>query len=385
MFHTASPDDVLKGKITDVYFDRTMKILTAKGINPVVRAEFIAKSFPGNWPWAVFAGIDEALYVLEKLPVRVRALREGTVFYPYEPVMEIEGRYRDFCVYETALLGLICQASGVATKAARFKKLAGERPVISFGARRMHPLLAPMIERNAYIGGCDGVSVVKSGEVIGEDPMGTMPHALIICMGSTVKAIRAYDEVLDPKLRRVALIDTFLDEKFEVLNVAEALGERLYAVRFDTPGSRRGNFYRILEECRWELDMRGFGHVKFYASGGIKEEDVPVLNPLVDGYGIGTSISSAPVVDYAMDIMDVEDRPVAKRGKWSGRKRVLRCPACLTGKIVPFTVKDAACACGGTPEDILVPVVDNGTFLINQHRPQDIRAFVLSQTGRLSL
>jgi nicotinate phosphoribosyltransferase len=385
MFHTASPDDVLKGRITDVYFDRTMKILTAKGINPVVRAEFIAKNFPGNWPWAVFAGIDEALFVLEKLPVRVRALREGTVFYPYEPVMEIEGRYRDFCVYETALLGLICQASGVATKAARFKQLAGDRPVISFGARRMHPLLAPMIERNAYIGGCDGVSVVKSGEVIGEDPMGTMPHALIICMGSTVEAIRAYDEVLDPRLRRVALIDTFLDEKFEVLNVAEALGERLYAVRFDTPGSRRGNFYRILEECRWELDMRGFGHVKFYVSGGIKEEDVPVLNPLVDGYGIGTSISSAPVVDYAMDIMDVDDRPVAKRGKWSGRKRVFRCPACLKGKIVPFTVAEAACDCGGTPEEILLPVLDNGALLIGLQRPQDIRGFVLSQTGRLPL
>lgn len=104
-----------------------------------------------------------------------RALKEGTVFHPYEPVMEIEGRYQDFCVFETALLGLMCQASGVATKATRFKRLAGERPVISFGARRMHPVLAPVIERNAYIGGCDGVAVVKSGEVIGEDPMGTMP------------------------------------------------------------------------------------------------------------------------------------------------------------------------------------------------------------------
>lgn len=172
-----------------------------------------------------FAGLEEAMYLMKQLPIKGRAMREGTVFYPYEPVMEIEGNYQDFCVYETALLGLICQASGIATKAARFKKLAGERPVISFGARRMHPALAPMIERNAYIGGCDGVAVVKSGEIIGEDPMGTMPHALIICMGSTVDAIKAYDEVLAPKFKRVALIDTFLDEKFEVLNVAGALGK----------------------------------------------------------------------------------------------------------------------------------------------------------------
>ncbi|HCC68262.1 MAG TPA: nicotinate phosphoribosyltransferase, partial [Nitrospiraceae bacterium] len=190
-FHTADPKDIIDGKITDVYFERTLKILRAKGINPVVKAEFIAKTLPDNWPWAIFAGFEEAIYLMKHLPIKVRAMKEGTVFYPYEPVMEIEGRYQDFCVYETAILGLICQASGVATKAARFKKLAGERLVVSFGARRMHPILAPMIERNAYIGGCDGVAVIKSGEIIGEDPMGTMPHALIICIGSTVDAIKA--------------------------------------------------------------------------------------------------------------------------------------------------------------------------------------------------
>src|SRR5512142_2112364 len=163
MFQTADPKDIIEGRITDVYFDRTIRILRAKKINPVVKAEFIAKSLPENWPWAVFAGLEEALYLIKNLKIRVRSLKEGTVFYPYEPVMEIEGRYQDFCVYETALLGLICQASGIVTKAARIKKLAGDRPVMSFGARRMHPVLAPMIERNAYIGGCDGVAVVKSG------------------------------------------------------------------------------------------------------------------------------------------------------------------------------------------------------------------------------
>jgi len=384
VFHTAEPDDILNGRITDVYFERTLRILKARGINPTVKAEFIAKSLPDNWPWAVFAGLEEAMYLMAQLPIRVRALREGTVFYPYEPVMEIEGRYQDFCVYETAILGLICQASGVATKAARFKKLAGERPVISFGARRMHPVLAPMIERNAYIGGCDGVAVVKSGEIIGEDPMGTMPHALIICMGSTVEAIRAYDEVLEPRLKRVALIDTFLDEKFECLNVAEAMGERLFAVRFDTPSSRRGNFYRILEECRWELNMRGYKHIRFYVSGGIKEEDLPVLNPVVDGYGIGTSISNAPVVDYAMDIMEVDGKPLAKRGKWSGSKRVLRCPGCNRAAIVPYNKEEYACDCGGTLEDILIPVMDNGRYLIDMPSHKEIREYVLRQMERVS-
>lgn len=385
MFHTAEPQDIIDGTITDVYFERTLKVLKAKNLNKRVKAEFIVKSLPHRWPWAVLAGLEEALSLLKTLPVKVRALREGTAFYPYEPVIEIEGLYQDFCVYETALLGLICQASGVATKAARFKKLAGERLVISFGARRMHPILAPMIERNAFIGGCDGVSVLKSAELIHADPTGTMPHALILCFGSTVEALKAYDDVLDPKVKRVALIDTFLDEKFECLNVAEALGKKLFAVRFDTPSSRRGNFYRILEEARWELDLRGHGHVKFYASGGIEEEDLPALNPLVDGYGIGTSISAAPVVDFGMDIMEIEGRPLAKRGKMSGSKRVLSCPSCGARKIIPNRPGDVPCPCGGSFGDLLMPALDNGKQLVETLSAVDLRKRVLENVKGLPL
>nr|MDA8389028.1 nicotinate phosphoribosyltransferase [Nitrospiraceae bacterium] len=195
IFYTADPGDVLAGRVTDVYFERTLRILRAKGVNPLVKAEFIAKDLPKGFPWGVFAGLEEVLQVLKSLPVKVRAMREGEVFYPYEPVMEIEGRYADFCVYETALLGLVCQASGIATQAARFKNLARERLLISFGARRMHPVLAPMIERNAYIGGADGVSVGESGRIIGREAMGTMPHALVLCMGSTLEALKAFDQV----------------------------------------------------------------------------------------------------------------------------------------------------------------------------------------------
>jgi len=384
MFLTADPQEVLEGRITDVYFQRSLAILKAKNLNPRVRAEIIAKNLPHDWPWAILAGLGEAADLMRTLHIRVRAMREGSVFYPYEPVVEIEGRYQDFCVYETALLGLLCQASGIATQAARMKKLAGERLVMSFGARRMHPVLAPMIERNAYVGGCDGVSVVRSGEVIGEDPMGTMPHALILCMGSTLAAIRAFDEVMDPKVKRVALIDTFKDEKFEVLSVAEALGKRLFAVRFDTPGSRRGNFYRILEEVRWELELRGLGHVRFFVSGGIQEADIPVLNPVVHGYGIGTSISSAPVIDFAMDIVEIEGKPLAKRGKWSGSKSVMVCGSCGARKIVPAGTEHQ-CACGGKGEDSLVLLLEQGRLLADEERPAVIRERVLKSVKSLGL
>jgi nicotinate phosphoribosyltransferase len=188
MFHTASPKEIREGKLTDIYFVRTMEVLKAKKIDKWVKAEFIAKRFPEDYEWGILAGIEEVAYLLKDLKVNVRAMKEGTTFRAYEPVMEIEGMYTDFGLYETSLLGLICQASGVATKAARCKKAAGDKSVISFGARRIHPVVAPMVERNAFVGGCDGVSVVKDAELIDEEPSGTMPHALILIMGDTVAA-----------------------------------------------------------------------------------------------------------------------------------------------------------------------------------------------------
>ncbi|MCC7550261.1 MAG: nicotinate phosphoribosyltransferase [Methanobacterium sp.] len=383
MFHIAEEKEIMEGNVTDVYFQRTLEILKNKNINPKVRAEFVAKGLPSEWSWAVLAGLEEVALLLKDLPVQVRAMREGTVFYPNQPVLEIEGYYQDFCIFETAILGFLCQATGIATQAARYRKLAGERLVMSFGARRMHPAIAPMIERSAFIGGCDGVSVIKSGEIIGKDPLGTIPHALIICIGSTVNAVRAFDEVIDPDVNRVALIDTFNDEKFESLNVAEALGEKLYAIRFDTPSSRRGDFYHILKEARWELDLRGFEHVKIFVSGGIKEKNLPELNPLVDAYGIGTSISNAPVVDFSMDIVEVDGEPLAKRGKCSGAKNVIRCQECYKNQVLPLKNEFEKCGCGGKYESLLYLLIKNHELLLDLPEPDKIRGYVLKQLKHL--
>ncbi|MEK7803568.1 MAG: nicotinate phosphoribosyltransferase, partial [Deltaproteobacteria bacterium] len=317
----------------------------------------------------------------------------------YEPVMEIEGMYTDFGVFETAMLGLICQATGVATKAARIRLAAGDRMVVSFGARRMHPAVAPMIERSAYIGGCDGVAVILSAELIETDPMGTMPHALILVLGDTIDAIKAFDECVDKKVKRVALIDTFNDEKFEALRVAEAMKGKLYAVRLDTPASRRGNFYRIFEEVRWELDLRGFKNVKLFASGGLDEKEVMELKPLVDAFGVGTCISNAPVVDFAMDIMEIEGKPMAKRGEWSGAKEILRCRKCGSDKIVPLKgvpkqelgnkkkqeIGNKKCACGGSYEALLQPLIKKGKVARKLPKPKVIRGYVAGQLKNFSI
>jgi nicotinate phosphoribosyltransferase len=385
-FHTALDADIKSGEVSDVYFARTVEILRHRGDRQRVKAEVYLKSLPEDWHWGVLAGIQEVAGLLEGLPVDVRAMDEGTLFGPYQPVLVVEGIYVEWAQYETALLGLLCQASGIATKAARCKKAAGERQVISFGARRMHPALAPMIERNAFIGGCDGVAVTKSAELIEADPMGTIPHALVLVIGDTVEALRAFHEVVDRKVRRVALIDTLQDEKFEAIRVAQALGKDLYAVRLDTPSSRRGDFYRIIEEVRWELDLRGFEHVRIIASGGIDEYEIRRLNPLVDAYGVGTSIANAPVLNFALDIMEIEGRPIAKRGKWSGAKEVFRCRGrCRTTVVVPAGRTPAPCACGGPWEALLKPLVTAGRVVRDLPPPRVIREYVLEQLAAVEL
>ena len=152
-----------------MYFERAIAILRARGVDPVVKAEFIAKCLSDGWKWALFTGIDEALPLMQRPRIKVRAMQEGTLFRPYEPVMEIEGRYQDFCVYETALLGLLCQASGVATKAARIKKPAGDRVVMSFGARR------PLAKRGKWSGSKRVIACARCGErkVVPNDNFGS--------------------------------------------------------------------------------------------------------------------------------------------------------------------------------------------------------------------
>jgi nicotinate phosphoribosyltransferase len=386
VFHVASETEIKAGQVSDVYFARTVQILNARGIARRVKAEVRLKSFPqADWGFGVLAGIEEAASLLAGLPVNVWSMDEGTLFGAHEPVLVVEGTYVEWAEYETALLGLLCQASGIATKAARCKRAAGERQVISFGARRMHPALAPMIERNAFVGGCDGVAVTKSAELIDADPTGTIPHALVLLFGDTVQALRAFHDVVDPKVRRVALIDTLQDEKFEAIRVAEALGKDLYAVRLDTPSSRRGDFYQILSEVRWELDIRGHEHVKILASGGIDEYEILKLNPVVDGYGVGTSIANAPVLSFALDIMEIEGKPFAKRGKRSGSKQVWRLPGSVRNVVCPASKPAPVGADGRSAEPLLKPLLVNGRIARDLPPPRTIRDYVLEQMAQIDL
>ncbi len=370
---TASEDEIKNGKVTDVYFKRAIEIIENKQIDKKVKAEVCVKGLPAGYDWAVLCGLEEVFEILKNRDVNVRALPEGTIFKENDPVLEIEGKYSEFALLETAILGFLSQESGVATKAARIRKIAKDKPVLSFGARRMHPAVAPAIERAAYIGGCDGFSTVIAGEVLGIEPSGTMPHSLVLLVGDTLKAAEYFNEVINPDVSRIVLIDTFGDEKFEAVRIAEQLGKKLSGVRLDTPSSRRGNMKKILQELRWELDLRGFNYVKLFVSGGLDEESVKDIVDIADGFGVGTSISSATTIDFSMDIVEIDSKPVAKKGKISGSKSLLRCEKCFASEVVPFSLSPKECECGHTMEDILEYVIKGGRLLKDKCYIHDIR------------
>jgi len=323
-FDVVPPEDIESGRATDAYFERTETTLEFAHKNPRVVAEVTADQFPTGG-FELFAGLKDAAHLLEGLPIDADALPEGTLF-DGGPVLRIEGDYLDFARYETSLLGFLSHASGVATGALEVRRAAPESQVLSFGARHVHPSIAAMVERSALVGGLDGFSHVAAGDVIGREAGGTMPHALLICFGrgNQEAAWRAFDDAVAEDVPRVALCDTYSDEKDEVLRAVDELGDDLDSVRLDTTGSRRGDFRHIVREIRWELDARGRGDVDVFLSGGLGPGDLRELRDVADGFGVGSHVSNADPIDFALDIVEVEGEPAAKRGKLSGKKDVYR-------------------------------------------------------------
>ena len=393
-FHTATEEEIKKAETSDVYFERTKEILEKEGLSNVhVTAEITTGSLPKNWEYGILAGVEEAAHLLEGLNIRVRSFPEGTLFRPVdssgvrEPVMVIEGRYLDFCLYETPLLGLLCQSSGIATMASRVRKAAGAKTVFSFGIRRAHPALAPMIDRACFIGGFDAVSSMIGAKLLGKSPTGTMPHSLIIAIGDQVRAWKSFDKYMPKEVPRIALVDTYCDEKTEAIMAAEALGKSLYGVRLDTPSSRRGNFPEIIREVRWELDSRGFKDVKIFVSGGLDDESVGVLSASgADGFGVGTSVSNAPSIDFAMDIVEAGGKFVAKRGKLGGKKEVWRCDKCLLDHVLLEDVPSPSCSnCRGKTRPLLVRLLESGRPTGPLPTSDKIREHVIHQLGKLTI
>ena len=165
------------------------------------------------------------------------------------------------------------------------------------------------------------------------------------------------------------------------------MGKNLWGVRLDTPGSRRGNFTEIIKEVRWELDIRGHKHVKIVVSGGVNDRNITELVKAgVDGFGIGTALSNAPTIDFAMDIIEMNGKPVAKRGKLGGRKQVWRCQSCLTDVVLPAKARVPTCpACGGKTSALLVPLIKRGKIVSRPASVDKIRFYVMAQLREIPM
>lgn len=370
-FYIVSGRDIREGRVTDVYFIRTMEVLRAKGLaDRRVVMEVAARSLPNKAKWGILAGVEEVAELLEGKNVDVYSLPDGSLFRPWTPVMRIEGPYSEFGTLETSILGFLSSLSGVATAAARVKMAAGDKTVVNFGIRRQHPAISLAFEKASLVGGLDGSSGILVEE-LGFKPVGTMPHAMIILFGDQVLAWKSFDESMPDDVPRIALVDTFYDEKTEALMAAEALGERLAGVRLDTPSSRRGDMAEIIREVRWELDLRGFRHVKIFVSGGLNEYTVREFSEAgADAFGVGSHIIGARPVDFGMDIVEVEGRPISKRGIRSGAKDLYVCDDHLVYEAVRVGEVPECSRCGRRMRYAYIRVVDGGKV---RYRIEDLR------------
>jgi len=375
----------------DIYFERTKKILEASGLaGTKVCAEISGGSLPRGWEWAVFCGLEEVIRLTEGLPISISAIPEGTVFKTRTagsvrvPLVNIFGAYSDFGVMETAILGMLCQPSGIATAAARTKIAAKYKTILAFGNRRMHPAISGMLDRSSYIGGCDSVSSQIGGDIIGKEPIGTVPHTLMLLMGSNDAAFKAFDRVIEKDVPRIMLIDTFSDERAAALEACVSVKE-LKGVRLDTPGSRRGNFKELINEVRWELDMNGHKDVDIIVSGGLDETSIAkIVDTSVSGFGVGTSISNSPTLDLSLDVVEKDGQPISKRGKFGGRKYAYRCPRCFEMGVSLKPDDKPVCGCGSEMEMIEKEVLRNGKRVGRERTPSEIRESVLKQLRKIS-
>ena len=313
---------VLSGDSADVYFRRAEEILAGEGLDPVVTMEVFSRQE------GILCGIDEAKVLLATVlgeageaDAVVESLSDGDAFSSKEVVMRIRARYRAFGLYETAILGMLAQSTGWAMAARECVDAADPEPVISFGARHVHPHVTDSLDYAAIVGGCVGVSTPAGARLTGLSPTGTMPHSLVLVLGDTVRAAEAFDRHVAPDVPRIVLVDTFKDEAEESLRVAHALGDRLYGVRLDTPSERGRVTAELASEVRARLDQAGFEHVKIIVSGGLTPERISYFKEsgaAVDFFAVGSYISGATPVDFTGDLKEIDGKAIAKRGRIPG-------------------------------------------------------------------
>ncbi len=334
-------DRIRQGYYSDAYFVYTKETLEAEGHHPRVTMQVFQKKE------SVLGGIDEAIAILKMCSGRedddgtwipgwndleVHALREGDQIAPRETVMTIEGDYSLFAHLETVYLGSLARRSLIMRNVLQVVEAARGKQIFYFPARHDHWLVQTGDGWSAHVAGAIGVSTEAQASWWGGRGMGTVPHGLIAAYGGdTVKAAKVFAERYHNDMNITVLVDFENDSVRTALDVANALGDRLWGVRLDTSEdlvdhslwTEMGGFKpigvnpRLVEKVRGALDGAGYPHVQIVASGGFTAERIREFESkgvAVDAYGVGSSLIRGDN-DFTADIVCVDGRPCAKVGR----------------------------------------------------------------------
>src|SRR5579875_1577821 len=328
------------GYYSDAYFVYTKQLLEAEDHHPRVTMQVFQKHE------SLLGGIDEAVAVLKLCSgsqrdgrwvsgwdqLVVHALHEGDRISPYETVLTIEGDYSLFAHLETVYLGSLARRSLIMRNVAAVVAAARGKPIFYFPARHDHWLVQTGDGWAAHIAGAIGVSTDAQASWWGGRGIGTVPHALIAAYGgNTVRAAERFAARFHGQMNITVLVDFENDSVRTALEVARALGPRLWGVRLDTSEQlvdrclleEMGTFKptgvnpRLVEKVRAALDREGFEQVKIVASGGFDAERIAQFEAAgvpVDAYGVGSSLIRGQN-DFTADVVLVEGRPCAKVGR----------------------------------------------------------------------
>ncbi|MGD0997504.1 MAG: quinolinate phosphoribosyl transferase [Thermoleophilia bacterium] len=334
-----------EGYYTDAYFNFSKRVLETRDEHPRVLMQVFQK-----YETAVLGGMDEAIAALRQCSGRhvddggrrrwvdgwdeleVRALYDGDDIEPWETVMTIAGDYSLFAHLETVYLGVLTRRTLISTNVRRVVEAAGDKPILFFPARFDHYRVQAGDGWAAHVAGAIGVSTDEQASWWGGKGGGTVPHGLIAAYGGdTVAASAAFADILCPDVNVVALVDFDNDCVATSLACARALGEHLWGVRLDTSETMvdrslwesMGQFGptgvtpELVRNVRRALDAEGFDHVRIVVSGGFDAQRIREFERAgvpADAYGVGSSLLRGKV-DFTADVVRVDGRPCAKRGR----------------------------------------------------------------------
>jgi nicotinate phosphoribosyltransferase len=333
-------DRLREGYYSDAYFVSTKRLLEERGRHPHALMQVFQKKH------SILGGVDEAIAILKLCSgsqqdggwvvgwddLEVRALYEGDAIEPWEPVLEIAGDYPLFAHLETVILGCMARRTRVMRNVREVKEAAGGKEILFFPARHDHWLVQTGDGWAAHVAGAIGVSTDAQASWWGGRAVGTVPHALIAAYdGDTVAAARDFAERFADEMNVTVLVDFENDSVRTALEVAAALGDRLWGVRLDTSENlvdralldEMGTFPPtgvnpvLVQRVREALDREGHRHVRIVVSGGFDAAKIRSFEDLgapVDAYGVGSSLLRGSN-DFTADVVEIDGRPCAKVGR----------------------------------------------------------------------